>query len=459
MPRLVIVSNRVASPGGGSERAGGLAVAMRDALRGSGGLWFGWSGEVAESTSSTPRIVRAGRVEYATIDLGRTDHERYYNGFANATLWPLLHYRLGLLEFHRENLDAYCRVNRAFATALRPLLQPDDLIWVHDYHLLTLARELRRLGCGNRIGLFLHTPFPPPAVFTALPRYEILVEALAAHDLIGLQTEGDRQNLRGVMSLPAAPWINDGDAARRPRLRTIPIGIDAEALARMADVASRSSEAQRLADSLRDRRLIIGVDRLDYSKGLPLRFEALEHLLAEFPEHRSSVTFMQVAPVSRGEVRQYRELRRELERLAGRINGKFAEFDWMPVRYLNRSFSRRVLAGFFRHARVGLVTPLRDGMNLVAKEYVAAQDPSDPGVLVLSRFAGAAAELTDALLVNPYDRDAMAEALHQALGMTLSERRERWHRMMQRVASQTAAAWQQQFLDLLREDEAVLALA
>ena len=459
MPRLVIVSNRVALPGGGSERAGGLAVAMRDALRGSGGLWFGWSGEVGGSTSTAPRVVRAGRVEYATIDLSRSDHEQYYNGFANSTLWPLLHYRLGLLEFHRENLDAYRRVNRAFATALHPLLRSDDLIWVHDYHLLALAQNLRRLGLGNRIGLFLHTPFPPPAVFTALPRHEILIEALAAYDVIGLQTEGDRRNLSGVMAPQANPWTYSGETTKRPKLRTIPIGIDAEALAGMAVAASRSSETERLIDSLDGRRLIVGVDRLDYSKGLPLRFEAFERLLAEFPEHRSNVTFMQVAPVSRGEVRQYRELRRELERLAGRVNGKYAEFDWVPIRYLNRSFNRRVLAGFFRHARVGLVTPLRDGMNLVAKEYVAAQDPSDPGALVLSRFAGAAAELTDALLVNPYDPDAMAEALHQALGMALDERRERWQAMMHHVETQTATAWQTQFLDLLRNDEAVPALA
>ena len=240
-------------------------------------------------------------------------------------------------------------------------------------------------------------------------------------------------------------------------LRAIPVGIDARSLATMAESASQGPEMQRLIDSLAGRRLIIGVDRLDYSKGLPQRFEAYERLLTDFAEHRSTVTFMQIAPFSRGEVRQYRELKRNLERLEGRINGKFAEFDWVPLRYLNRAFGRNILAGFYRHARVGFVTPSRDGMNLVAKEYVAAQDPADPGVLVLSRFAGAAQELTDALIVNPYDADAMAEALHRALSMPLAERQHRWQTMMRAVETNTAAAWQERFLCLLHRAEMGLA--
>lgn len=435
------------------ERAGGLAVALRDALRARSGLWFGWSGEVAEATSPTPHLTHSGRVRYATLDLGQADHEQFYNGFANGTLWPLLHYRLGLLEFRRENLEGYLRVNEAFAEALRPLLRPDDLIWVHDYHLIPLAASLRSRGVGNKIGLFLHTPFPPPAVFTALPRYEILAKAFTAYDLVGLQTEDDRVNLRNVIALHRRCAVTpEGDlelGAQRLLLRAIPVGIDAESLTTMAETASNGPEARRLVDSLAGRRLIIGVDRLDYSKGLPQRFEAYERLLTEFPQHRSKVTFMQIAPVSRGEVRQYRELRRDLERLAGRINGKFAEFDWVPVRYLNRAFGRNILAGFFRHARVGFVTPLRDGLNLVAKEYVAAQDAADPGVLILSRFAGAARELDEALLVNPFDVDAMAEAVHRALAMPLGERQERWRAMSRIVAVNTAAAWQETFLHVL----------
>jgi len=448
-------------PSAHGERAGGLAVAMRDAFRTRGGLWFGWSGATAPTVSTTPARHRSGKLEYATIDLAEADHEQYYNGFSNGTLWPLLHYRLGLLEFRRENFEGYLRVNDQFAQALQPLLRPDDLIWVHDYHLIPLAECLRRRGVANRVGLFLHTPFPAPAVFAALPRQEILINALCAYDLVSLQTEGDRQNLLETIQQHRQIQATAGGeidlGGRRLALRAIPVGIDARALATMAESASRGPEMQRLIDSLAGRRLIIGVDRLDYSKGLPQRFEAYERLLTDFAEHRSQVTFMQVAPVSRGEVRQYRELRRNLERLDGRINGKFAEFDWVPVRYLNRAFARNILAAFYRHARVGFVTPLRDGMNLVAKEYVAAQDPADPGVLVLSRFAGAAQELADALIVNPYDADAMAEALHRALAMPLAERQQRWQTMMRAVETNTAAAWQEQFLRLLKRTEIGLA--
>jgi trehalose 6-phosphate synthase len=454
MNRLVIVSNRVMVSRSQVERdrAGGMAVALRDALRARGGLWFGWSGETAEATSAAPKFTHAGRVQYATIDLGQADHEEYYNRFSNGTLWPLLHYRLGLLEFRRESLEAYLRVNDTFARLLRPLLRPDDLIWVHDYHLIPLAASLRRQGVDNRIGLFLHTPFPPPAIFTALPRYEGVVDALTTYDVIGLQTEDDCLNLHDVITARhASQATRDGDfAARRPSLHAIPVGIDAKAMIAMAEAANEGPEQQRLVDSLARRQFILGVDRLDYSKGLPQRFEAYERLLTEFAEHRARVTFMQIAPVSRGEVRQYRELRRDLDRLGGRINGKFAEFDWVPVRYLNRAFSRHTLAGFYRHARVGLVTPLRDGMNLVAKEYVASQNGADPGVLVLSRFAGAARELTDALVVNPFDIDAMAEAVHRGLTMPLAERQARWRSMMRTVATNTATAWQETFLRLLQ---------
>ncbi|MGE5201308.1 MAG: alpha,alpha-trehalose-phosphate synthase (UDP-forming) [Acidobacteriota bacterium] len=460
MGRLVIVSNRVMLPGARPGRAGGLAIALRDALRVRGGLWFGWSGETAETTSTAPRVAHSGRIQYATVDLGTADHERYYNGFSNGTLWPLLHYRLGLIEFRREDLEAYLRVNEAFAEALLRLLRPDDSIWIHDYHLIPLAASLRSRGVAGRIGLFLHTPFPPPSVFAALPRCEILVNAFAAYDLIGLQTESDRVHLRGVIARHRDAAITpEGDVdlgARRLLVRALPIGIDARAVADMAESMSRGPEARRLTDSLAGRDLIIGVDRLDYSKGLPQRFEAYERLLADFPEHRSNVTFMQIAPVSRGEVRQYRELRRDLDRRAGRINGKFAEFDWIPLRYLNRGFGRHVLAGFYRRARVGLVTPLRDGMNLVAKEWVAAQDPENPGALVLSRFAGAAHELADALLVNPLDADAMAEALHRALTLSHFERLERWQSMMQAVAGNTAAVWQGAFLSLLEDAAATV---
>jgi trehalose 6-phosphate synthase len=457
----VIVSNRVPPPRERASQAGGLAVAVRDALRRNGGLWFGWTGEVAEATAEAPTLMVAGRVSYATIDLGALDHRQYYLGYSNSTLWPLLHYRLGLLEFRREDLEGYLRVNEAMVRALVPLLRPDDLIRVHDYHLIPFGQMLRRHGVGNPIGFFLHTPFPVPQVLEALPRHEALLEALADFDLVGFQTVIDmRAFLACIADIAKGEVEPDGRFAafgRTSRAGVFPVGIDAKGFAKMATSAARSPETLRLHESLVGRRLMIGVDRLDYSKGLPNRFAAYDRLLAARPEHRSKVTYLQVAARSRSDVAQYRALRRELEQAAGRTNGRFAEFDWMPLRYLTRALPRKTLAGFYRMSQVGLVTPLRDGMNLVAKEYVAAQPEADPGVLVLSRFAGAAQELDGALLVNPYDLDQMADAMHQALVMPPEERRARWMGMMAKLERATAQSWSREFQRALERQAAARA--
>ncbi|WP_119421624.1 alpha,alpha-trehalose-phosphate synthase (UDP-forming) [Desertibaculum subflavum] len=452
MARLVIVSNRVALPRERGARAGGLAVALREALAKHGGLWFGWSGETSAEASDTPRVLRTPQGAYATLDLSEAEHAGFYVGFANSTLWPLFHYRLGLIDFRRAAFEAYLGVNRRFAAALAPMVEPDDLVWVHDYHFIPMATKLRKLGLRNRIGFFLHIPFPAKEVLTALPGHERLVADLCAYDLVGFQTQGDVEAFQGYIASEAGGRVGDGWVeafGRRLRVGAFPIGIDAEAFAEAAVKAAASEETQRLKDSLAGRRLMIGVDRLDHSKGLPKRFEAFQELLGTHPEHRGKVTFMQIAPISRGEVAQYRTLRRELEGLAGRINGKYAEFDWAPVRYLNRAFVRTTLAGFYRFACVGLVTPLRDGMNLVAKEYVAAQDPADPGVLILSRFAGAARELDGALIVNPFDIDQLAAAMHRALRMPLDERRARWSGMMDIVRRHDITHWRETFMAAL----------
>ena len=463
MARLVVVANRVALPRERAGAAGGLAVALREALRRNGGLWFGWSGELSDQPSPTPQIVTAGKITYATLDLNAEDHRAYYLGYANSVLWPLFHYRLGLFEFKRDLFAGYLRVNAAFAAALAPLLRPDDVIWVHDYHLIPLAAELRKQGVQNRIGFFLHIPFPTTEVLTALPGHEQLVEALCAYDLIGFQTATDLRAFADyVVSEARGDMAADGTFmafGRRGRAGAFPISIDTDEFARVAARAAGAPEMRRLGESLVGRALIIGVDRLDYSKGLPHRFEAFGQLMERWPEHRSRVTLMQVAPPTRGQVAQYRALRRELEGLAGHVNGKYAEFDWVPIRYLNRSFTRTTLAGFFRLARIGLVTPLRDGMNLVAKEYVAAQDPDDPGVLVLSRFAGAARELEAALIVNPFDIERMAEAMHHGLTMSLDERKARWSQMMEVLRRNTVVKWRESFLRALREDMAEKAAA
>jgi trehalose 6-phosphate synthase len=452
--RLVIVSNRVSLPRERTSRAGGLAVALRDALNRRGGLWFGWSGEIAESPDTKPAIVSAGRVRFAILDLSPAEHQAYYTGYANSTLWPLCHYRLGLIEFKRADYEGYLAVNERFAAALAPMLQPDDIVWVHDYHLFPFATALRRAGVRNRIGFFLHIPFPAPEVLSVLPSYRALLANLADYDLVGFQTKGDmRAFLAGIADEADGSVAEDGRFSafgRRSRAGAFPIGIETEEFAEIAKAAADAPETKRLTESLTGRELVIGVDRLDYSKGLPARFDAFRQLLSQYPEHGRKVTLLQIAPLSRDDVAQYRTLRRQLESAAGRINGEFAEFDWAPVRYLNRSFPRKALAGFYRASRIGLVTPFRDGMNLVAKEYVASQDPADPGVLILSRFAGAARELKDALIVNPFDTDQVADTLHRGLNMPLDERQSRWQGMMQALRTNTLSHWRDRFLDALQ---------
>jgi trehalose 6-phosphate synthase len=448
LSRLIMVSNRVTLPAG-EAAAGGLAVAIADVLRERGGVWFGWSGKITKRRSASPSITTKGGVTYATVDLSQADHLAYYSSYANGTLWPLLHYRLGLIAFDHLAFEGYLKVNRNMAANLAPLLQPDDVIWIHDYHLIPLGAALRELGVSNPIGFFLHTPFPVAEVFCSLPRHEILLQAFGAYDLIGVQTPTDARTLAASMERVSVSPARS--LAKRNRILPLPIGIDTANIAELARQAARSTDTSRLKDSLAGRDLIIGADRLDYSKALPNRFAAIAILLTDWPDMRSSFTYLQITPPSRSEVPEYQNLRRELESAAGRVNGKYAECDWTPIRYVNRTTVRSKLAGYLRIARVGLVTPFRDGMNLVAKEFVAAQDPTDPGVLVLSKFAGAAHELSAALLVNPYDTHEIALAVRNALKMPLQERRKRWELMMDALQRNTMANWRDGFLRALTE--------
>ena len=452
MSRLVIVSNRVPVPGDRNPAAGGLAVALADAVT-PGSLWFGWSGSRATVTASTPNIKNAGGVTYATIDIGETDYRRFYVGFANSTLYPLLLYRLGLVNFRQEDYAGYRAVNKAFAVALAPLLEPDDLIWIHDYQLMTLGAELRALGVTQRIGFFLHTPFVPPALFCALPRAHELLDALCACDVIGFHTADYREAfLQCVSVILSTAADTDGCFVHRERLvqaMVDPIGIDVGAFTAAAVRAAAGVVTNRLALSLAGRQLAVSVDRLDYAKGLANRIQALDHLFKNHPEHRRHVTFLQVAAPSREELEAYRTMRRELDRVVGDVNGRYSEPDWTAIRYITRPVRRTTLAGYYRIARLGVVTPMRDGMNLVAKEYIAAQDPADPGVLVLSRFAGAAEELQDALIVNPFDAEEIAEALHRGLVMPLEERQNRHKALLARIRVSSAQRFCERFLAVL----------
>jgi len=455
-PRLIIVSNRVAVPEPGSHQpAGGLVVAVKAALRNRTGVWFGWSGKIDEKETTEPRIVQRNHISYAVIDLSKNDFEEYYQGLANRVLWPILHYRVDLQEYSRADHSGYIRVNRQFADKLGAFIRDDDVIWVHDYHLMPLARELRALGHLNPIGFFLHIPCAPLDILRTLPHHDEILGALTYFDLVGFQTENDRNNFAAY--LRTIPGVRAGRAltfevdGRQTRIGAFPVGIETATYARLARNAARSPLAKEIRESLKGLHLVLGVDRLDYSKGIIQRINAFDRFLEVNPEWRSRVTFLQITPRSRSDIKDYAAIENEVTTLIGRVNGRYGEASWTPIRYVNRSHSRTALSGIYRAADVALVTPLRDGMNLVAKEYVAAQEAENPGVLILSQFAGAAAELDGALIVNPHESEAVAAALKRALEMPLAERRERHGPMLEHLLIHDVEHWAESFLSALAE--------
>lgn len=448
MSRLIVVSNRVPSVTSGKV-TGGLVVALKAALEENGGLWFGWSGELPAVPKSEPTLASVGAFSLATIDLSPEDFEGYYTQHANRALWPLLHGRVDLSLFDPEHYRAYRRVNLQFASALGSLIRDGDMIWIHDYHLIPLAAELRRRGVSAPIGFFLHTPFPSPDTIACLPPYREMLTELASYDLVGFQTSNCLQNYRDAMDrhLRASIVQNAITVNGHSSLAgCYPIGIDTAGFSELARSETVRQISGRLKKCMGDEGWVVGVERLDYTKGLVERFEAFEALLENENKLRGKLSLVQIAAPSRESVSEYREMQSRLEAISGRINGRHGDFDWTPIRYLNRSFSQPQLAALYRLSKIGLVTPLRDGMNLVAKEYVAAQDPEDPGVLVLSRFAGAAEELTSALIVNPYDRSGVAAALKRALEIPLEERRARWRKMMQHLLRTDVYRWSRNFV-------------
>ena len=457
MSKLVVVSNRVADLEAGAQ-AGGLAVAVNSALEETGGLWFGWDGNIVDDDADrSPHIIQHDAATVATIPLTQSEYDNYYLGYSNKVLWPSFHYRLGLLDFETAFIEGYRRVNAMMADHLAPMISSQDLVWIHDYHLIPLAFELRRRGVTARIGFFLHIPFPPADVLVAVPEHAWLVETLFAYDVVGFQTSGDATNFQRYVLEQAGGVLKAGGQVsafgRSIVARSFPIGIDADAIRDMAHTPEAEAQIRLLAQRTLNRAQIIGVDRLDYTKGLPDRFRAFRRLLELFPENLKRVTLMQIAPPTREEVAAYVDIREELEGLSGAINGEFGDFDWTPVRYIHRAIPRDTLAALFRGSKAGLVTPLRDGMNLVAKEYIAAQDDDDPGVLILSRFAGAAEDLEEALIVNPYDLDDVANAMQRALKMPLAERSERHRALNHRVRTRDVKHWREDFLTALSNSQ------
>jgi trehalose 6-phosphate synthase len=433
--RLICVSNRVGTVRG-APLAGGLAVALSNALRANRGLWFGWSGRTAAEAGPVAMDEVHG-IQVATLDLPKSDFDAYYGGYSNNVLWPLFHFRIDLVRYERSQYEAYRRINALIARRVAELVRPDDRIWVHDYHLIPLAEELRGLGLQNRIGFFLHIPTPPRELLVAMPGNRELMGSLLDYDLVGLQTHGDRQRFHDYAQRELDCTLTDEGltaSGRRVRTGAFPVGIDVEDFEAFANSARARQETRRMRHLLDGRTQIIGVDRLDYSKGLLRRAAGYERMLEKYPRVQRSVEFLQVTPISRGEVQAYQDFRTELEALASQIN---------------KALPQRTLAALYRASRIGLVTPIRDGMNLVAKEYVAAQDPEDPGVLILSAFAGAAEQLRDALLVNPYDADEVADALDRARPMDLEERVRRHRALLAVLRRDSSDHWQASYLRAL----------
>jgi trehalose 6-phosphate synthase len=453
--KLVVVSNRVARGNANEPMTGGLAAALLPVVEKSGAIWVGSSGRVRDGAQKEPfaEIEALGAGALAMLDLPAAHYGGYYEGFANSALWPALHSRADLIRASQDDYLSYREVNAFMARALLRFQKPDAAFWIQDYHFLALGAELRDLGVTAPVGFFLHTPWPVRAVMEGVPHHRELIEAMLAYDLIGFQTQDDCDNFLEYLSSCLGLESEDGVVTSRhgkSRIAVFPIGIDAEKFALQAAKAVSHPDVSRLRRSLNGEKLAIGVDRLDYSKGLVNRINAFDRMWTQQPSLARTVSLLQIATPSRGAIEAYGNLQNELAKLVSDVNGRHGEVDWTPIRYLNKGFSQTVLAGLYRTAQVGVVTPLHDGMNLVAKEYVAAQNPADPGVLVLSKFAGAANELDTALLVNPHDIDGMARTIAMALSMPLNERRLRWEAMMDKLRKHTIQQWFADFADALQ---------
>jgi len=457
MPRLICVSNRIPMGDGSS---GGLVVALADVLAETQGLWVGSSGDEVAEPGDSLREIPGGPFGRLAFELTEADWQGYYAGHSNSVLWPILHARADLMEIAEGDLAAYKAVNRRIARMLKKELKPDDLVWVHDFHLIPLAYELRMLGAKNRIGFFLHTPFPAPFEMDALPNGAETCEWLMDYDLVGLQSHRDVRKFRASLTamVEAEPLGEDGMRLgdKAVRLGVFPISIDAAEFRALAE-----AEFDKLPQGIvkANRALIIGVDRLDYSKGIPQRFRAFAAFLGKHEDWHRHVSLLQISPPTREGVKAYDVIREETETLAGRINGAYSDLAWEPIRYIHRSVRRERLAGLYRAAQVGLVTPLMDGMNLVAKEFVAAQDPEDPGVLILSQFAGAAEQMEEALMVNPHNTEEVSAAMLTALSMPVDERRRRHGVLMAGLLAKDVHWWSRAYLVALKRPQLTAARA
>ena len=464
---LVVLSNRLpftlALDDNGSWRvepgSGGLVSALRPVLQDRGGTWIGWPGVTREELSNAGAVFAATRRHYGydlvPVEISSTERDDFYYGFSNEVIWPLFHDLPSLCRFRPRYWTAYDAVNRRFAEVTCAHMAPDDFVWIHDYQLLTTARELRKMGVRSRLGFFLHIPFPPLEIFLKLPwRFQVL-DALLEHDLVGFQTVGHRRNFLHCVRLliKEAEVSGKGDVVtvavggREVRVGSFPISIDVAESERNASHPDVAAKVRSLRKDEPGRKIVLGIDRLDYTKGIPLKLEAFRSLLLRYPDHVGRVTLLQVVLPSREDIPRYQRQKVEIERLVGEINGQFTRSGWVPIHYIFRNLDWPRLPAYYLAADVALVTPLKDGMNLVAKEYCAGHVDGG-GALVLSEFAGAAAQLQrGAFLVNPYDTDGVADALDRALRLGRREERQRMLRLRRAVADYDIYRWVDAFLE------------
>ncbi len=448
--RLVVVSNLVAPEG---PQSGSLAMTLRGVLRQHGGLWFGWSGTIDEQQQLHHGHDSRDGFDHAAFDFNQSDHDQFFHGFPNHCLSPLLQSRLQDMQFHRRDMHAWITVVNKTATRLHALLRPDDLVWINGVHLLPLARQLRALGAENAIGLFLPESLPASNALSSLPHHDSVFAGLSACDLIGVQATSDHDALRDyLVKFQSAQPGRDGTlriAGHELSLGSFPVGIDVDRMVHLARRAGSRAMFRKFCARLGSHKLLIGVDRPDHGKGLNLRLCALDRLLEKEPQLAGKFSMLQISPPLRCDMRRYRELDRDLDCKVSDVNGKHGGAGWAPVRYLKKGFRQPVLAGYLRASSMGLMTPLHGGMNLLAREYVACQNQADPGVLVLSRFAGAAPAMTEAVLVNPLDADDVAAGILAALTMPLKERQARWQSLMAGLRHQDLQQWSHDFLQSL----------
>ena len=463
--RLVVVSNRlpvvlskqsgrwVSEPG-----SGGLVTAMAPVLKHRGGLWIGWPGASDSDGIEDALASSTEDVGYslAAVTLSPEEINRHYRGFSNEVIWPLFHDLQTICNFDPSYWQTYQEVNGKFADVIRERTGPDDFIWVHDYHLMLVARELRRAGVASRVAFFLHIPFPPLDIFMKLPWRSQVLSALLDFDMIGFQSLRDRRNfIQCLKTLMGGTYVRGRGqvceiktSEKRIRAGVFPISVDYAQFERDAGSEDVAKSAWHIHENLPDRHIVLGVDRMDYTKGIPDRLKAFRHLLREHPEHHNRVSLVQVVVPSRRGIPGYETLKTEIERLVGEINGEFTRVSgWVPIHYIYRPLDRLELLGYYRAAEIALITPLKDGMNLVAKEYCSC-NLEESGVLILSEFAGATPELQrGAILVNPYDIVSVSEAIHQAMLMPPDERHRRMHRMRRAVRKRDIFWWVDSFLN------------